>query len=178
MRHEFFGDQAPICTQYMASDMAVNGMTDKAAPPFDWVSKLLPTNMPDGDGGKWGWYWSEGWKGIKYANTALDRRVLAAFKNEAEENEVIGVEGLEAALVAAERNMRHEFFGDQAPICTQYMASDMAVNGMTDKATPPFDWVSKLLPTNMPDGDGGKWGWYWKEGWKVSSMPTQPWTVV
>ncbi len=90
MRHEFFGDQAPICTQYMASDMAVNGMTDKAAPPFDWVSKLLPTNMPDGDGGKWGWYWKEGWKGIKYANTALDRRVVATFKDEAEENEVIG----------------------------------------------------------------------------------------
>ena len=91
MRHEFFGDQAPICTQYMASDMAVNGMTDKATPPFDWVSKLLPTNMPDGDGGKWGWYWSEGWKGIKYANTALDRRVVATFKDEAQENEVIGV---------------------------------------------------------------------------------------
>ena len=90
MRHEFSGDGAPILYQYMISDMGVSGKIDDKNSPWDLVVRMLPTNMVSEVKDRRGWYWSEGWKGIKYANTALDRRVIATFKDEAQENEVVG----------------------------------------------------------------------------------------
>ena len=91
MRHEYSGDGAPILYQYMASDMGVSGKIDEKKSPFDFVVRMLPTIKINDVYDRRGWYWDEGWKGIKYANTALDRRVVATFKDEAQENEVIGV---------------------------------------------------------------------------------------
>lgn len=40
--------------------------------------------------GKNGWYWAEGFKGIKYANIVISRLDAATFKDEAERNAVLG----------------------------------------------------------------------------------------
>ena len=91
MRHEFFGDGAPILTEMFTSDIAVNGKTDASSSMCDFITQMTPTGLAASvDSNQMSWYWSEGFKGIKYANTALDRRANATFESEAEENEVIG----------------------------------------------------------------------------------------
>ena len=46
------------------------------------------------------------------------------------ENSYVNAEGMYSALTACERNMRHEFFGDGAPIVTELVQSDVCVEGM------------------------------------------------
>ena len=47
------------------------------------------------------------------------------------ENTYVNAEGLYAALTACERNMRHEYFGDGAPILTEMFLTDLAVRKTT-----------------------------------------------
>jgi len=57
----------------------------------DFITQMTPTGLGDSvDNNRMSWYWTEMFKGVKYANTALDRRANATFESEAEENEVIG----------------------------------------------------------------------------------------
>jgi len=91
MRHEFFGDGAPITTDMYTTDLAVTGTTDKSGPLMDMDADLLPSRTAnDVNKNKIGWYWDEGFKGIKYANIVLNRMKNATFKDEAEENAVRG----------------------------------------------------------------------------------------
>ena len=91
MRHEFFGDGAPITTDMYTTDLAVTGTTDKSGPLIDMDADLLPSRTAnDVNKNKIGWYWDEGFKGIKYANIVLNRMKNATFKDEAEENAVRG----------------------------------------------------------------------------------------
>ena len=61
----------------------------------------------------------------------LDPKPLSFYTPE---NTYVDAEGMYSAIVACERNMRHEFFGDQSPILTEYYTSDVAVNGKTDES--------------------------------------------
>ncbi|MEY8488201.1 RagB/SusD family nutrient uptake outer membrane protein [uncultured Parabacteroides sp.] len=91
MRHEYFGDAAPIVTEMVQSDICVEGTTDKAGPQMDMDNVLLPDmNLNHGDKTKVGWYWYEGYKAIKYSNVVVSRIDAATFKNEAERNAVLG----------------------------------------------------------------------------------------
>lgn len=91
MRHEFFGDGAPILTEMFTSDVAVNGMTDKSGPLMDFDSDLLPTRTANSvDKNQVKWYWEESYKGVKYANIVLARMSNATFKSPEEENAVRG----------------------------------------------------------------------------------------
>lgn len=91
MRHEFFGDASPILTEMILSDIAVEGTTDKAGPQMDLDVALLPdANLNSNNTTKVGWYWYEGYKGIKYANIAISNIDNAKFKDEAERNAVLG----------------------------------------------------------------------------------------
>lgn len=91
MRHEYFGDAAPIVTEMVQSDICVEGTTDKAGPQMDMDNSLLPDlNLNSGDRTKVGWYWNEGYKGIKYANVVVSRIDDATYKDEAERNAVLG----------------------------------------------------------------------------------------
>lgn len=91
MRHEYFGDGAPILTEIMQSEIAVEGSTDKAGPQMDMDIALLPdANLNDVNTTKVGWYWYEGYKGIKYANSIISRIDDATFKDENEKNAVLG----------------------------------------------------------------------------------------
>lgn len=91
MRHEYFGDGSPILTEMIQSDIAVEGTTDKAGPQMDMDVSLLPdANLNSSDRTKVGWYWYEGYKGIKYANVVISRIDYATYKNEEERNAVLG----------------------------------------------------------------------------------------
>lgn len=91
MRHEYFGDGAPILTEMIQADICVEGTTDKAGPQMDMDVSLLPDlNLNSPDRTKVGWYWYEGYKGIKYANVVIARIDNAEFKSEAEKNAVLG----------------------------------------------------------------------------------------
>jgi hypothetical protein len=90
MRHEFFGDASPIITEYVFSDMCVEGTTDKSGPAQDLNLLITPTaQLNSGDYNKIGWYWYEGYKGIKYANVVVSRIDDATYKDEAERNAVL-----------------------------------------------------------------------------------------
>jgi len=91
MRHEYFGDQSPILQEMILSDVAVEGTTDKAGPPMNIDVSLLPdAKLNDENYTKVGWYWYEGYKGIKYANVVIARIDNATYKDEAERNAVLG----------------------------------------------------------------------------------------
>lgn len=91
MRHEYFGDGSPILTEFILSDMAVEGTTDKAGPQMDLDVALLPDeNLNSVDRTRVGWYWYEGYKGIKYANVVIARIDDAEYRDEAERNAVLG----------------------------------------------------------------------------------------
>jgi len=91
LRHEFFGDGAPILTEIIQSEVAVEGTTDKAGPQMDMDVALLPdAQLNSTDHTKVGWYWYEGYKGVKYANTIISRIDNAEFGSEEERNAVLG----------------------------------------------------------------------------------------
>ena len=83
MRYEFFGDGAPIITQLIFSEMAIEGTTDKSGPAQDLNLQITPTaQLNHTDFNRIGWYWYEGYKGIKYANTAISYFDQPQWKSE------------------------------------------------------------------------------------------------
>ncbi|MBZ4188387.1 RagB/SusD family nutrient uptake outer membrane protein [Niabella sp. 3A5MI-3] len=91
MRHEYFGDAAPILTEIIQSEVAVEGTTDKAGPQMDMDISLLPdAQLNSTDYTKIGWYWYEGYKGVKYANSVISRIDDATFTDENQKNAILG----------------------------------------------------------------------------------------
>lgn len=91
MRHEFTGDGAPILTEMIQSDVAVEGITDKSGPQMNMDITLLPdANLNSENTTRVKWYWDEGYSGIKYANLVIARLDNASFKDDDERNQVLG----------------------------------------------------------------------------------------
>ena len=66
------GEGAPLLTDLLFSDVAVDGTTDKSGPAQDLNAMITPTsNNNDINTNKINWFWFEGYKGIKYANTIV-----------------------------------------------------------------------------------------------------------
>jgi hypothetical protein len=66
------GEGAPLLTDLLFSDVAVDGTTDKSGPAQDLNAMITPTsNNNDINTNKINWFWFEGFKGIKYANTII-----------------------------------------------------------------------------------------------------------
>ncbi|WP_166334324.1 RagB/SusD family nutrient uptake outer membrane protein [Sphingobacterium chungjuense] len=100
-RIEFMGDGAPIVTEMIYSDIAVSGSTDKPGPAID----LNQAITPDGDldnieyENRIEWYWKEGYRGIRYANTAIHYiDAPQDYANEAEKNHLLGAAYFHRAL--------------------------------------------------------------------------------
>ena len=64
---DYFVKDFNYCTEYLFSDLGVRGKTDDANMFTDISTRLVPTNMAENTG----WFWSEGYAGIKYANTVI-----------------------------------------------------------------------------------------------------------
>jgi len=78
-------------------------------------------------------------------------------------------EALQDALVACERNLRYEFFGDGAPIISQMIFSDLAVDGTTDKSGPAQNMNIDITPDAITAGndnaDHNRIFWYWEQSY-------------
>lgn len=91
MRYEWYGDNPPILTESIFSDIAVEGTTDKSGPAQNMNLQITPdAQLNSTDYNRIGWYWLEGYKGIKYANVAISRIDEPTYKNEQEKNELLG----------------------------------------------------------------------------------------
>ena len=77
------------------------------------------------------------------------------------ENTYVDADGMYSAIVACERNMRHEYAAEYAPILTEIFTSDVAVHGKTDESGSLVDFDNYMLPTQVKSNAKNKLGWYW-----------------
>ena len=91
-RIEYFGDNPPILTEMLFSEVTVDGTTDKSGPPQDLNLLITPDGalFDNADRARIGYYWREGYRGIKYANTVITRIDNATYASEAERNAILG----------------------------------------------------------------------------------------
>jgi hypothetical protein len=92
MRLEWYGDAPPMVTEAIFSEVAVEGTTDKSGPAQNMNLLITPdAQLNSGDYNKIGWYWEEGYKGVKYANVVISRIDQPKnYKDEAEKNAILG----------------------------------------------------------------------------------------
>jgi len=90
-RGEFFGDSAPMLTESIFSDVAVEGTTDKTTPAQDLNVRITPTaQLNNDDYNKIGWYWQNWFQGVHYANTIISRIDNVKWGSPADRNSVLG----------------------------------------------------------------------------------------
>ncbi|MFM7222021.1 MAG: RagB/SusD family nutrient uptake outer membrane protein, partial [Bacteroidota bacterium] len=95
----------------------------------------------------------------------LEPRPLSFF---APENTLIDEAGFNAALAAIARNVRDEWYGDGAPIITETIFSEVAVEGTTDKFGPAVNLNVLITPdANLNSNDFNRIGWYWERWYLV-----------
>lgn len=74
IRPEWYEDGAPIITEHIFSEVAVEGTTDKFGPAVNMNQLITPdANLNSPDFNRIGWYWERHWIGIRLANTILSR---------------------------------------------------------------------------------------------------------
>ncbi|MES2240287.1 MAG: RagB/SusD family nutrient uptake outer membrane protein [Bacteroidota bacterium] len=86
-------NSVPIGTEYVFSDMAKYGKTDAGNTIADYANTIIPTGTfqrDPGDALYLGFYWTEGYTGIKYANTVLTYIDQVKNLSEAVKNKYIG----------------------------------------------------------------------------------------
>jgi len=82
------------------------------------------------------------------------------------ENTLIDVVGFNAALNGCARNLRDEWYGDGAPIISETIFSEVAVEGTDDKTGPAQNLDVCIKPdANLNSVDANKIGWYWTQEW-------------
>jgi hypothetical protein len=100
VRLEYYGDNPPILTEMLFSEVSVEGTTDKSGPAQDLNVAITPDNVMfnDADHNKIFFYWFEAYRGIKYANTVISRIDDATFSSPTERNAVLGAAYFHRAL--------------------------------------------------------------------------------
>jgi len=90
-RGEFFGDSAPMLTESIFSDVAVEGTTDKSTPAQDLITRITPdANLNSDDFNKVGWYWENFYKAVRYANTIVSNIDRPVYESEEQKNAILG----------------------------------------------------------------------------------------
>ncbi len=90
LRSEFYGDGAPMITENVFSEVAVEGTTDKSGPAQDLNLLILPdANLNSANTNRIGWFWVQWYEGIKFANTIITRIDDAEYSSEGERNEIL-----------------------------------------------------------------------------------------
>lgn len=120
LRYMWTGEGAPILTDLLFSDVAVNGTTDKSGPAQDLNALITPTaNNNDVNTNKINWFWYEGYKGVKYANTIISNLPRVSGLDSTLYNQMLGM----AYFHRAFRYMWLVFsFGD-VPLLTKEITS-------------------------------------------------------
>lgn len=100
MRAEWYGDGAPIITENIFSEVAIEGTTDKSGPAQDLNLLIVPdANLNSSNTNRIGWFWNEFYENIKLANTVITRLDDAEYESEAERNAVLGTAYFHRAYV-------------------------------------------------------------------------------
>jgi hypothetical protein len=87
VRFEYFGDSAPLLTESIFTDAAVEGTTDKTTPAQDLNARITPTaNLNSDDYNKIGRYWSSWYQGIHDCNVILSRIDNIKWPSDADKN--------------------------------------------------------------------------------------------
>jgi len=90
VRREFTGDMAPIVTESIFSEVAVDGTTDKTTQAQDMDTRVTPdANLDNPDFNRIGFYWTEGFRGVRMANTIITYIDNVTYKDEAERNAIL-----------------------------------------------------------------------------------------
>ncbi|RYF91000.1 MAG: RagB/SusD family nutrient uptake outer membrane protein, partial [Chitinophagaceae bacterium] len=119
-RIEYYGDNPPILTEMVFSEVTAEGTTDKSGPAQDlnlWITPDAATAYDDADHARLQFYWREGYRGIKYANTVITRIDDAKYKDEAERNAILGSAYFHRAL--RYYRLTHQF-GDVPAVMQEY----------------------------------------------------------
>src|SRR5687768_4384018 len=119
-RIEYYGENQPTLTEMLFSEVTVEGTTDKSGPAQDlnlWITPDAATAYDDADHARIQYYWREGYRGIKYANTVITRIDDATYKNEAERNAILGSAYFHRAL--RYYRLVHQF-GDVPAVMKEY----------------------------------------------------------
>ena len=83
------------------------------------------------------------------------------------ENTLQDEAGFNAALAAIAKNVRQEWYEDGAPIISENIFSDVAVEGTTDKFGPAVNMNLLITPdAQLNNTDFNRVGWYW-ERWYI-----------
>ena len=91
LRDEWYGDGAPIITETIFSEVAVDGTDDKTGPAQNMDLQIKPdAQLNNVDFNKIGWYWEQEYVGIRLANTIISRLPAAASIPEATKNIILG----------------------------------------------------------------------------------------
>lgn len=159
MRHAFFGDHAPILTQLDLSDVAVFGKSDESQGLTDLDGYVTPSHVENGAKGKIGWFWQEGWNGIKYANIVLNRLDCAPTLSEEELAAIRGQGYFQRAWRYF--NLVHEFgdvpwidFEIQEPKLDFYTCDRWSILEQIEK---DLAYAYEHVPTVEPRGRANKW---------------------
>ncbi|PZX55481.1 putative outer membrane starch-binding protein [Algoriphagus ratkowskyi] len=156
MRHEYTGDGSPILTEHIFSEVAIEGTTDKSGPAQDMNLLITPdANLNSTNTNRIGWYWYEGYKGVKYANTVISRiDEPQNYESEAERNHLL-------ATAYFHRSLRYyrltQQFGDIPLILDEitvpkldFYSTDRTV--ILKKMKEDLEWGEEWIPVVMDRG--------------------------
>ena len=156
LRAEFYGDGAPIITENIFSEVAVEGTTDKSGPAQDLNLLILPdANLNSPDRNRIGWYWDEWYKGIKYANTVISRIDAATYESDDERNAILGT----AYFHRAYRYYRlTQQFGDVPLLLKEYTAPKLdfvstARETILQKMKTDLEFAAQWVPETADKGE-------------------------
>jgi hypothetical protein len=93
IHYSYANNSVPIGTEYVFSDMAKYGKTDAGTTAADYANIITPTGSfakDPNDGIYLGYFWDEGYNGIKYANTVLTYIDKVQNLNQDAKNKYIG----------------------------------------------------------------------------------------
>ncbi len=91
LRDEWYGDGAPIITETIFSEVAVDGTDDKTGPAQNMDLQIKPdAQLNNGDFNRIGFYWEQEWIGIRLANTIISRLPAATAIPDATKNIILG----------------------------------------------------------------------------------------
>ncbi|MBL7700601.1 MAG: RagB/SusD family nutrient uptake outer membrane protein [Chitinophagaceae bacterium] len=157
-RLEYYGDNPPILTEMLFSEVSVEGTTDKSGPAQDLNLVITPDNAAqfnDADHSKIGWYWNEGYRGIKYANTVITRIDDATYQSEEERNAILG----SAYFQRARRYYRlvHQF-GDVPAVMKEYDQPKLDFYStkrqvILQKIKEDLEFAEQWVPDNVNKGE-------------------------
>ncbi len=100
LRFEYYGGNPAILTEMLFTEVAVEGTTDKSGPAQDLNTLITPdlAIYNNDDRNKIYVYWTEGYNGIKLANTIISRIDNATYASPAERNAILGAAYFHRAL--------------------------------------------------------------------------------